>query len=68
MSEQQEYSHLDDFTDSFLVKCTLDQMISRYMPLIASEQKLMMRPRQVRKPSWAATTKLQAANFKTSPL
>lgn len=68
MSEQQEYPHLDDFADNFLVKCTLDQMISRYMPLIASEQKLMMRPRQVRKPSWAATTKLQAANFKTSLL
>lgn len=50
MSEQQEYPHLDDFADSLLVKCTLDQMISRYMPLIASEQKLMMRPRQVRKP------------------
>lgn len=46
----------------------IDQMISRYMPLIASEQKLMMRPCQMRKPSWAATTKLQAANFKTSPL
>jgi type I site-specific restriction-modification system R (restriction) subunit len=68
MSEQQEYPHLDDFADSFLAKCTFDQMISRCMSLIASEQKLMMRPRQVRKPSWAATTKLQAANFKTSPL
>ena len=68
MSEQQEDPHLDDFANSFLVKNTLGQMISRYMPLIASEQKLMMRPRQVRKPSWATTTKLQAANFKTSPL
>jgi type I restriction enzyme R subunit len=40
--------HLDDFSDSFLVKCTLGQMISRYMVLIASEQKLMMmRPYQI---------------------
>ena len=68
MSEQQEYPRLDDFADNFLVKCTLDQMSRRHMPLIASEQKLMMRPYQVRKPLWAATTKLQTANFKTSPL
>jgi hypothetical protein len=68
MSEHQEYPHLDDFADSFLVKSTLDQMISRCMLLIASEQKLMMPPCQVRKPSWAATTKLQAVNFKTFPL
>ena len=41
-------AHLDDFADSFLVKCTLGQMISRYMVLIASEQKLMMmRPYQI---------------------
>jgi type I restriction enzyme R subunit len=40
--------HLDDFADTFLVKCTLGQMISRYMVLIASEQKLMMmRPYQI---------------------
>ena len=40
--------HLDDFARSFLVKCTLGQTISRYMVLIASEQKLiMMRPYQV---------------------
>lgn len=40
--------HLDDFSDSFLAKCTLGQTISRYMVLIASEQKLMMmRPYQV---------------------
>ena len=38
-------TNLDDFTDSFLVKCTLGQMISRYIMLTASEQKLMMRPR-----------------------
>lgn len=40
--------HLDSFAESFLVKCTLGQTISRYMVLIASEQKLlMMRPYQV---------------------
>ena len=40
--------HLDSFTESFLVKCTLGQTISRYMVLVASEQKLlMMRPYQV---------------------
>ncbi len=41
-------THLDDFADNFLAKCTLGQMISRYMVLVASEQKLMiMRPYQV---------------------
>lgn len=41
-------SHLDDFADNFLAKCTLGQMISRYMVLVASEQKLMiMRPYQI---------------------
>jgi type I restriction enzyme, R subunit len=40
--------HLDSFAETFLVKCTLGQMISRYMVLIASEQKLMMmRPYQI---------------------
>ena len=41
-------THLDDFADSFLSKCTLGTTISRYMVLVASEQKLlMMRPYQV---------------------
>ena len=41
-------THLDDFADQFLAKCTLAQMISKYMVLIASEQKLiMMRPYQI---------------------
>ena len=35
-------THLDDFSDRFLAKCTLGQMISKYMVLIASEQKLLM--------------------------
>lgn len=39
---------LDRFADAFLAKCTLGQMISRYMVLVASEQKLlMMRPYQI---------------------
>jgi len=41
-------THLDTFADTFLAKCTLGQMISRYMVLVASEQKLlMMRPYQI---------------------
>ena len=41
-------SGLDEFADAFLAKCTLGQMISRYMVLVASEQKLlMMRPYQI---------------------
>ena len=41
-------TYLDDFADRFLSKCTLGQMISKYMVLIASEQKLlMMRPYQI---------------------
>ena len=39
---------LDQFAETFLPKCTLGQMISRYMVLVASEQKLlMMRPYQI---------------------
>jgi type I restriction enzyme R subunit len=41
-------SHLDDFAERFLPKCSLGRTISRYMVLIQSEQKLMiMRPYQV---------------------
>ncbi len=41
-------THLDDFANRFLSKCTLGQMISKYMVLIASEQKLLiMRPYQI---------------------
>lgn len=40
--------HLDSFAEAFLAKCDLGQTISRYMVLVASEQKLlMMRPYQV---------------------
>jgi type I restriction enzyme, R subunit len=40
-------TRLDSFADAFLTKCTLGEAISRYMVLVASEQKLlMMRPYQ----------------------
>ena len=40
--------HLDTFAEKFLAKCTLSEMVSRYMVLVASEQKLlMMRPYQI---------------------
>jgi len=51
-----EYAALDNskikgihrFAEAFLPKCTLGHMISRYMVLVASEQKLlMMRPYQI---------------------
>ncbi|WFE71036.1 type I restriction endonuclease subunit R [Halomonas sp. M1] len=46
--DNRKIKHLNDFADSFLAKCTLGQMISRYMVLVASEQKLMiMRPYQI---------------------
>ncbi len=41
-------NQLDEFADKFLMKCTLGETISRYMVLVAAEQKLlMMRPYQV---------------------
>jgi type I restriction enzyme R subunit len=41
-------AHLHDFAHDFLVKCTLGQLISRYMVLVQSEQKmLIMRPYQI---------------------
>lgn len=41
-------THLDSFAETFLAKCALSEMISRYMVLVASEQKLlMMRPYQM---------------------
>ena len=46
--DNEKIVHLDSFAETFLVKCTLGQTISRYMVLVASEQKLlMMRPYQV---------------------
>lgn len=46
--ENKKITHLDDFADKFLSKCTLSQLISKYMVLVASEQKLLvMRPYQI---------------------
>lgn len=41
-------NNLYEFAEKFLVKCSLGEMISRYMVLVESEQKLMvMRPYQI---------------------
>lgn len=46
--ENQKINHLDTFAEKFLAKCNLGEMVSRYMVLVASEQKLlMMRPYQI---------------------
>jgi len=46
--DNKKITHLNDFSEKFLSKCTLSQMISKYMVLVASEQKLMvMRPYQI---------------------
>lgn len=46
--KNKKINRLDRFAETFLAKCTLGQMISRYMVLVASEQKLMMmRPYQI---------------------
>lgn len=46
--ENRKITNLYEFTENFLPKCTLGELISRYMVLVASEQKLMiMRPYQI---------------------
>lgn len=46
--DNKKITQLNSFAEKFLAKCTLGQMISRYMVLVASEQKLMvMRPYQI---------------------
>lgn len=46
--KNKKISNLYDFSTVFLPKCTLGQLISRYMVLVVSEQKLMiMRPYQI---------------------
>ena len=41
-------THLDLFAEKFLTKCTLGSMISKYMVLVESEQRLLiMRPYQI---------------------
>ena len=46
--DNKKITHLDTFAERFLAKCILGEMVSRYMVLVASEQKLlMMRPYQI---------------------
>jgi type I restriction enzyme R subunit len=46
--DNKKITHLESFAEKFLAKCTLGEMISRYMVRVASEQKLMMmRPYQI---------------------
>ena len=46
--DNSKINHLDDFADKFLAKCALGEMISRYMVLVETEQKiLVMRPYQI---------------------
>ncbi|HRH72078.1 MAG TPA: type I restriction endonuclease subunit R, partial [Zoogloea sp.] len=46
--DNSKITHLDEFAERFLKKCDLGRTISRYMVLLAGEQKLMiMRPYQV---------------------
>lgn len=41
-------NYLEEFADAFLKKCTLGELISKYMVLVESEQKLLvMRPYQI---------------------
>ena len=47
-ADNEKITHLHSFAEKFLPKCTLGEMISRYMVLVATEQKLlMMRPYQI---------------------
>lgn len=47
-ASNRKITHLDTFSTAFLSKCTLGEMISRYMVLVVSEQKLLiMRPYQI---------------------
>lgn len=46
--ENNKITHLTDFSNKFLEKCTLGEMISKYMVLVESEQRiLVMRPYQI---------------------
>ncbi len=46
--DNRKITQLDEFAGTFLSKCTLAEMISRYMVLVVGEQKLMMmRPYQI---------------------
>ncbi|PZR23738.1 MAG: DEAD/DEAH box helicase [Citrobacter freundii] len=46
--DNKKITHLDEFAGNFLAKCRLGEMVSRYMVLVESEQKLLvMRPYQI---------------------
>jgi type I restriction enzyme R subunit len=46
--DNKKITHLESFAERFLAKCTVGEMVSRYMVRVASEQKLlMMRPYQI---------------------
>ncbi|GAB3584198.1 type I restriction endonuclease subunit R [Hymenobacter daeguensis] len=46
--DNRKITQLGEFAEKFLAKCTLAEMISRYMVLVESEQKLLvMRPYQI---------------------
>ncbi len=46
--QNKKITNLDEFSDTFLSKCKLGEMINNYMVLVQSEQKLMMmRPYQI---------------------
>jgi type I restriction enzyme R subunit len=46
--DNNKITHLENFSQRFLAKCTLGEMISKYMVLVESEQKmLVMRPYQI---------------------
>jgi len=46
--DNNKIAHLHDFSDVFFLKCTLAKLISLYMVLVASEQRLViMRPYQI---------------------
>jgi len=47
-ADNKKIAHLEPFTQKFLEKCALGEMISKYMVLVESEQKiLIMRPYQI---------------------
>lgn len=46
--DNKKINGLNEFTEKFLTKCTLSEMISKYMVLVESEQRLLvMRPYQI---------------------
>lgn len=47
-NDNKKITHLHDFSEEVLRKCALGELISKYMVLVASEQKMMiMRPYQI---------------------